>query len=388
VVDIILILTGGQGMISTPAAIELSQDGRTLHCVGAWTLSGVKALPTGFTKLIRACGESLQINTGKITDLDTLGALRLSQLYNAAENSGKKTTLIELSPKHRQIFELVHSSLTETPDQDMTPPPTKNPLVLLGEWSEIKWINCLRFCTFVGEVVLQFGKIRWHGLENLWLAGLKIIQTAGSQALPIVAMMSFLVGIVLSYQLGVQLKVYGADIYVVEASGIAILREFSPLMTSIIIAGRTSTAFAALIGTMKVNDELDALSTMGISVIERIVLPRVLGLIVVLPLLVIWSSLFSILGSMIMVKGQLNIGYGAFLQRFVEEVSVKQYTLGLVKTPVFALIISMVGCFQGFQAGITADSVGLKTTAAAVQAIFLIIVADAFFSLLFSWRGL
>ena len=105
--------------------------------------------------------------------------------------------------------------------------------------------------------------MRTHGLQNLWLAGLKIIQTAGSQALPIVGMMSFLVGIVLSYQLGIQLKIYGADIYVVDASGIAILREFSPLMTSVIIAGRTSTAFAALIGTMKVNDELDALTHHG-----------------------------------------------------------------------------------------------------------------------------
>ena len=139
---------------------------------------------------------------------------------------------------------------------------------------------------------------------------------------------------------------------------------------------------------MKVNDELDALATMGISTVERLVLPRVLGLLIALPLLVVWSSFFSILGAMVMAKTQLNIGYVTFLQRFEVSVPLKHYVLGMVKTPAFAVIIATVGCFQGFQSGITADSVGLKTTAAAVQAIFLIIIADAFFSVLFGWRGL
>jgi phospholipid/cholesterol/gamma-HCH transport system permease protein len=375
-------------MESTAAAIQLSPDGQTMHCVGAWTLPGIKTLPVEFSSLLTSAGSTLKIDTTKMTDLDTVGAFRLCQLVKVAEESGKKTVFVELNAKHQLIFELVYTNLADENIRELPALPRQSTVELLGAWAVSKWENAYRFSAFIGEIIVQFQKMRAHGLQNLWLAGLKIIQTAGSQALPIVGMMSFLIGIVLSYQLGIQLKIYGADIYVVDASGIAILREFSPLMTSVIIAGRTSTAFAALIGTMKVNDELDALTTMGISAVERLVLPRVLGLVIALPLLVIWSSLFSIIGAMIMAKGQLNIGYITFLQRFSEAVGLKEYVLGLVKTPVFAIIIATVGCFQGFQAGITADSVGTKTTAAAVQAIFLIIVADAFFSILFSWRGL
>lgn len=374
--------------MTSTAAIELSQDGQTLRCVGQWTISGVKALPAKFSSLWMHAGDHLQIDTTDVMDLDTIGAFRLHQLMEDAQQAGKKITLVGLTQQHQRIFQLIDENIKNYHPEKLEPQKTPSGLELLGRWSVEKYDTTLKFLIFIGEIIDHFWKMRAHGLANLWQAVLKIIQTAGCQALPIVGMMSFLVGIVLSYQLGVQLRIYGADIYVVDASGIAILREFSPLMTSVIIAGRTSTAFAALIGTMKVNDELDALSTMGISSVERLVLPRVVGLVIVLPLLVVWSSFFSVLGSMVMAKVQLNIGYITFLQRFSEAVALKQYVLGMVKTPVFAVIIAAVGCFQGFQAGITADSVGLKTTAAAVQAIFLIIIADAFFSVLFSWRGL
>ncbi len=283
-------------MESTTAAMKLSSDGQIIHCSGEWTLSGIKTLPLEFSSLLTSAVSTLKIDTSKMTALDTVGAFRLSQLVKIAEESGKKTVFVELSAKRQLIFELVYSNLTDENVRELPSPRRKNTLELLGVWAVAKWENTYRFSAFIGEIIAHFSKMRAHGLQNLWLAGLKIIQTAGSQALPIVGMMSFLVGIVLSYQLGIQLKIYGADIYVVDASGIAILREFSPLMTSVIIAGRTSTAFAALIGAMKVNDELDALTTMGISAVERLVLPRVIGLVIALPLLVIWSSLFSIIG--------------------------------------------------------------------------------------------
>ena len=367
------------------AVIEFSSDGQTLRCAGEWTWSGIKALASH--PIVWPKGENLQIDAAGISRLDTIGAFRLQELAAAAKQAQKKISWIGLSPQHQNILTLIESK-----SKQLSLPRVSKPsrwfVETLGRWTVRKWRNTYLFLAFIGEVVLQFFKISRQGLKNLVKSGLKIIQTAGCQALPIIGMMSFLIGIVLAYQLGVQLKLYGADIYIVDASGIAILREFAPLMTAILVAGRTSTSFAALIGTMKVNDELDALTTMGISPIERIVLPRIAGLIIVLPLLVTWSCVFSLLGCMIMAKGQLNIGYYAFLQRFPEAVELKQYVLGLVKTPVFALIISIVGCYQGFQAEFTADSVGIKTTAAAVQAIFLIIVADAFFSILFSWRGL
>ena len=375
-------------MMTPNACIELAQNGRTVHCAGKWTIAGVESLPATFTELFKSSTDHLQINLADVTELDTVGAFRLHQLLNEAEQSGKKISLEGLSQNHQLIFDLLEKNLKKVHPEQLIPPKKPSELETLGRWSVEKYQNFIKYLSFLGEIIVKFFTIRSRGVNNLISTGLKIIQTAGCQALPIVGMLSFLIGVVLAYQLGVQLKLYGADIYVVDASGIAILREFSPLITAVIIAGRTSTAFAALIGAMKVNDELDALATMGVSSVERLVLPRVLGLLIALPLLVVWSNFFSILGCMLMVKGQLNIGYIAFLDRFKESVELKHYVLGMVKTPVFAVIISTVGCFQGFQAGITADSVGLKTTAAAVQAIFLIIVSDAFFSVLYSWRGL
>lgn len=371
----------------TTAEIKISPDGKTLFCSGEWTLTGVKKLPLKFTHIFPTVTQ-FSINLEKITHLDTVGAFRLRQMMDAAEQLGKTVTLEGINDRYQTIVDLVEAHLQQLHIERAQLPPAPLPLALLGRWSVVKANHAWLFFSFVGEIVVRFLQISRNGLRNLWVSGLKVIQTTGCEALPIVAAMSFLVGIVLAYQLGVQLKVYGAGIYVVEASGIAILREFSPLMTSVLIAGRTSTAFAALIGAMKVNDELDALSTMGISSIERLVLPRVAGLVIALPLLVVWSILFSLLGSMITVKGQLHIGFHNFLSRFAEQVIVKQYVLGLLKVPFFALIIAAVGCFQGFQTGITADSVGVRTTAAAVQSIFLIIVVDSFFSMLYNWFGL
>ena len=193
---------------------------------------------------------------------------------------------------------------------------------------------------------------------------------------------------VVAYQLGVQLRIYGANAYMVDLSGVAILREFSPLIASVIIAGRTSTSFAALLGTMKVNEELDALQTMGLSPVERLVIPKVLGLLIALPLLVVWGDIFGVFGSMVICKSMASINFHAFLERFKAEVAIKHLYIGLVKTPIFALIIAGIGCYQGFQAEGSAQSVGERTTKAAVQAIFLIILADGLFSILFNWMDI
>ena len=246
----------------------------------------------------------------------------------------------------------------------------------------------LQYFAFLGELSIYFIKSVWHPVRIQWRSIVNEIDMTGFRALSIIGVMMFLIGIVLAYQLGVELQNYGANIYVVDVTGVAILREFSPLITSVIIAGRTSTSYAALIGTMKVNEEIDALKTMGFSPMDRLVTPKILGLLVALPLLVVWGSLFGLLGSMVMAKSMLGIGYYSFLERLQSTVAVKHLYLGLVKTPIFALIIAGIGCFQGFQAEGSAQSVGVRTTKAAVQAIFLIIFADALFSILFNWIGL
>ncbi len=168
----------------------------------------------------------------------------------------------------------------------------------------------------------------------------------------------------------------------------AIFREFGPLITAIIVAGRTSSSFTAQIGSMKVSEEVDAILTMGLSPTELLVLPKVLGLVFIFPLLIFWADAFSILGSMFMSKLMLGIGYDDFLLRLKDSVGFSQLMLGLYKAPAFAIVIALVGCFQGFSVQSSADSIGSQTTKSVVQALFLIIVVDAVFSVMYSWLDL
>ena len=191
-------------------------------------------------------------------------------------------------------------------------------------------------------------------------------------------------GIVVAYQGADQLRQYGANIFVVDLVGLSMLREFAPLITAIIIAGRSGSAYAAQIGTMAVTEEIDALMTLGISPQELLVLPKVIALIIVLPLLTMFADILGVFGGMIMASQQLGVGFVEFLDRFAKAVSPTAFMIGIGKAPVFAAIIAMVGCYQGFKTKGGADSVGRQTTRSVVQSIFLVIVADAIFSVAFS----
>jgi phospholipid/cholesterol/gamma-HCH transport system permease protein len=210
------------------------------------------------------------------------------------------------------------------------------------------------------------------------------LRSAGFNALPIVGLLSFLLGIVVAYQGADQLRQYGANIFVADLVGLSMLREFAPLMTAIIIAGRSGSAYAAQIGTMSVTQEIDAMRTIGIAPLDMLVLPKLIALLIALPLLTVFADVMGVMGGMLMARVQLGVGFGEFLDRFAKAVSITTYLTGIGKAPVFAAIIAMVGCFQGFRTRGGADSVGLQTTRAVVQSIFLVIVADAIFSVAFS----
>jgi phospholipid/cholesterol/gamma-HCH transport system permease protein len=195
-------------------------------------------------------------------------------------------------------------------------------------------------------------------------------------------------GVVIAYQGADQLQRFGANIYIADLVGLSMLRELSPLLTAIIIAGRSGSAYAAQIGTMKVTEEIDALRTIGVSPQELLVLPKMLALIIALPLLTVYADVTGILGGMLMASTKLDVSFDVFIDRLGDAVSISSFLTGIVKAPVFAAIIALVGCFQGFQVGGSADSVGRQTTLSVVQAIFLVILADALFSLVFNWLSI
>jgi phospholipid/cholesterol/gamma-HCH transport system permease protein len=244
--------------------------------------------------------------------------------------------------------------------------------------------QALALVAFVGEIAVSVGGSLAHPARFRWRPVLYNIRRTGFDALSIVGVLSFLLGVVIVYQGSAQLRQYGANIFVVDLVGLSMLREFAPLMTAIIIAGRSGSAYAAQIGTMAVTEEIDALRTLGIEPLELLVLPKIIALVIVLPLLTVFADVLGVFGGMLMARAQLGVGMIEFLDRFAENISVTAYLVGIGKAPVFATIIVVVGCFQGFRTHGGAESVGRQTTLSVVQSIFLVIVADALFSIAFS----
>jgi phospholipid/cholesterol/gamma-HCH transport system permease protein len=213
------------------------------------------------------------------------------------------------------------------------------------------------------------------------------IEETGINALPIVGLLAFLIGVVLAYQGADQLKRFGAEIFTINLLGVGVLREIGGLITAIIVAGRSGSAFTAHIGTMRVNEEIDAMQTMGLNTVETLVLPRIIGLVIALPLLTFYSDVMGLIGGAFMCYFQLGITIHVFLRQLQDAVTLNTLLVGLVKAPVFAFVIALVGCYEGFQVERNAASVGLLTTRAVVEGIFLVIVLDAAFSVMFSVLG-
>jgi phospholipid/cholesterol/gamma-HCH transport system permease protein len=244
------------------------------------------------------------------------------------------------------------------------------------------------FVAFIGQVTLAgAGVLRRPGRMHLRTV-LREVEIGGVAALPIIGVTAFLLGVVVAYQGADQLKHYGANVFVVELVGYAMLREFAPLIGAIIIAGRSGSAYAAQLGSMVVAEEIDAMRTLGLDPLQRLVLPKLVALALALPLLTVFADLAGVFGGMVMARSQLGISFAEFAERFGRVMQGSALLIGVGKAWVFALIIVAVGCFQGLRTSGSADSVGRQTTRAVVQAIFLVMVADALFSVAFNMLGI
>lgn len=359
---------------------SISQVNHTLTCYGDWTLTRLNkvlvALP--FCEI----PQEITLRGDAITAMDSAGAWVLWKLLQ-----GKKFKLSGFKPEHESLLVLMDSE-SEKLSQVVPPLVPLKTLAQIGLAAVDKGYQVRDFIAFLGEITSTV----WRNIRNprlfQWRSFLNIIDETGYSALPIVGLLCFLIGVVLAYQGANQLRNYGADVYIVSILGIAILQEFGPLITAIIVAGRTSSAFTAQIGTMQINEEVDALRIMGLSPVNRLVLPKVLGLMVAMPLLVVWADIFGLLGGMITTKQKLNVGIYNFILQFPHVIKLSTFINGMIKTPVFAAIIASVGCFQGFRVTGTADSIGKQTTKSVVQAIFLIIIADSIFSIILPWQNI
>lgn len=368
-----------------PAHIKYDPTTLTLRCLGTWTIHGISGLESTLPFQDQLQRPVQTVDASGIAGMDTGGAWLLQQLIVSLKQSARNVSLIGLRHEHQRLLQLVPDSRK---GQRPAIPPTPGILEKTGRLAWAHAEQALSLLAFIGEVNIYALRSIAHPSRIRWQPFLSNLQTAGINALPIIGLLIFLVGVVLAYQGGTQLRLYGANIFIVELVTLTMVRELAPLMAAIIIAGRTGSAITAQIGTMQVTEEIDALRTLGIPPMEQLVLPKILALILALPLLTVFADMVGIFGGMVMAHIFLAVEIREFAERIPEVVPLSSFLIGVGKAPVFAVIIATVGCFQGFRVRGGAESVGQHTTASVVQAIFLVIIADAVFSILFSWLGI
>lgn len=366
--------------------IQLSSqtNGITARCSGAWLVSTITRLEAKLESIPTHNASCLVLDCSEIVALDTAGAWLLQRTVLEREQQGMSISLTGLRPEFEPLINLISTYPNH-------PPPLSKPSNFLSHIGRQAYCGLLKssdMLAFIGETTIILLRTLTQPHRMRWRSLLHNIQQAGFDALPIVGLLSFLMGMVIAYQSADQLQRFGANIFVADLVGLSMLRELSPLLTAIIIAGRSGSAYAAQIGTMKVTEEIDALRTIGISPTERLVIPKFLALIIALPLLTVYADLTGLLGGMIMAHSKLDISFEIFINRLGEAIHLSSFLTGICKAPVFAAIIALVGCYQGFQVTGSADSVGRQTTISVVQSIFLVIFTDALFSITFNWLNI
>jgi len=382
-------MTSIEAVSDEPEAwFKLDRDGRKLALGGSWTI-GESARLDRELKAIEPAGGAIEIDASQVSRMDSAGAWLLLRTRRALEAAGAKISRFSLPELYQPLFENLDQERTPEPHKSRIPPGFRGRLYKIGRATVDAWRQAVSILGYLGRVTVETGEVILRPAHNLRIAAMfHQVEETGINALPIVGLLAFLIGIVLAYQGADQLKRFGAEIFTINLLGVGILREIGGLITAIIVAGRSGSAFTAHIGTMRVNEEIDAMQTMGLNTVDTLVLPRIIGLVIALPLLTFYSDIMGLIGGAVMCYFQLNITIPVFLRQLNEAISINTLMVGLIKAPVFAFVIALVGCYEGFQVERNAASVGQLTTRSVVESVFLVIVLDAAFSIMFSVLGI
>ena len=341
-----------------------------------WTQTAALIGSRKFNKIV--------LNFKGVKELDYAAALFFK---NTFLNARKEYELVNLNPHAQKIFASINSEINPKIKQIINAKPHENPLSQIGKNLTAFFAEFCAFLNFMGEFLVKFSKI--FMLKNIRVKEiLAYFEDAGIKSVFIVCLTSFLIGIVLAYQGSNLLESFGATIIIVEMMGLLTLREIAPLIAAIIVAGRLASSFTAQIGVMKITEEIDAMKTMGFDPFKFLVLPRVIALIVAMPLIVFLADVAGIFGEMVVMENYLNISFDSYLARFGQEVDIKHLYVGLFKAPFFGVVIAFIGCMRGFQISGNTQSVGTYTTVSVVNAIFGVIMVDALFSIIFTQLGI
>lgn len=358
-----------------------------LRLSGRWTLAQKRPdLAAVFNELDQPAEHaSLRFDVEGLHSWDTGLLIFVRACQDWAETNGLGCDLGDLP---EGVQNLVRLSRAVPKDESSTGGQLPGWLTGLGSQVLAALSGLMQFFTFTGELMLELlaflgGRAKVRRKDFLF-----ILQSTGAMALPIVALLSFLTGLIIAFIGVIQLQKFAADIYVADLVGLATTRELAAVMAGVIMAGRTGAAFAAQIGSMKVNEEIDALTTFGISPMQFLVLPRVIAMVLMMPLLCVCANLVSILGGMVVAVAISDVSVTQYIHQIDYAVSTTDFAVGIFKSAVFGLIIAMAGCYRGLHCGKDATAVGLAATSAVVTSITWIVVADAIFAVMFHILGI
>lgn len=357
-----------------------SADGAgKLEFSGALSISHISQLDRRLSEIESGISE---IDMSAVSHIDTIGAWLI---YRTARDH--EAEIIGASSEALRLIDEVRGSDNDAEIKPADQTPFLRVMSELGEAVMETLVGMVQFLGFIGQVIWGFVTIILHPSRLRINAIVQRFETVGVRALAIVGLMSFLIGIVIAQQGAVQLRQFGAEVFTVNLIGRLTFRELGVLMTAIMIAGRSGSAFAAEIGTMKITEEIDAMRTIGVSPIEALVIPRTLATILMMPLLAFYSCIIAVIGGGLLCWIVLEIPPTTYVDRLRDVTPLTDFYVGMIKAPVFGAIIAITGCYQGMRVENNSEEVGKKTTAAVVQAIFLVIVLDAFFAVFFSGIG-
>ncbi len=370
--------------------IQVNTGSVLFKCQGDWTaktlLDVVKSLQTDAASLENL---SIQWDVSGVGKVDSAGMMLYIHYHDLLKLQDCTVELTGAKPEYNDLYQLLRPHVS-APAASTTGLLSRLllPFTHLGRSAVNFWQDIKDFLTFIGESSAALLTYLQHPSSIRYASIVKNIEEAGVRALPIISLTSCLIGVVITYQSALQLQKFGANIFIVDMIGISVTRELAPLITAIVVAGRTGSSYTAQLGAMTITEEISAMRTMGFEPHRFLVLPRIIALMIAMPLLILFADIIGIIGGMIVSNIHLNISYSEFIHRLQNVLDIKHVWIGLSKGPFFAWLIAVTGCFRGFQVSRNTESLGRYTTISVVNAIFLVIACDALFSIVFTELGI
>lgn len=367
---------------ATHFEVETAEDGKQVLAIsGDWTVWTVALVEEKLRKTRISPDAVLDVSA--LERLDTSGAYLIDRVFGALDGVDDPIALRGEHPSIERVLGRVRKASPAAPPDPIRPPGLIALLDRAGRGAVNAWEEFLGLLSFIGETMAMMARLVVNPRRIRWKSVVAVMEDAGLDALPIVCFLSFFIGLVIAFIGANLLAQFNASVYTVELVGIGMMREFGAVLTAILLAGRTDSAFTAQIGAMKMRQEIDAMRTIGLDPMEALVAPRLIALLIMTPLLTFAATLAGIAGGMVAAWSAMDISPTMFLSRFQESVAPINFWVGIIKAPVFALVVAMVGCRQGMLVEEDVVSLGRRTTTSVVQAIFLVIAIDAMFAVLY-----